>query len=165
MARVDVNTAAQAYSLLQFVAFKLKTWRKVWDRVEKALPAEQMRWWDARFNKGLFHSVETVKDRRQRPKESYYGKHAPNKRARPASPYFEWTGSLRESTQKFTRSDNLRATIDAERAYRGPDPDVLRSFEMAKGKPQGWDKKGMEKVLDAAITDWLTDDVVGEARF
>jgi hypothetical protein len=165
MARRDVNTVGQVYSLLQFIAFKLRDWRKVWDRMETALPAEQMRWWDARFNKGLLHSSDTVKERRRRPKDTYYGKHAPNKRAKPAAPYYEWTGSLRESTQKFTRKDMVRASIDAAKAYSGPDRSVVDSFDRDRRKPQGWHRKGLEGLADAAITDWLEDDVLEAARF
>ena len=170
MARRDVNTVGQVYSLLSFVAFRLRDWRKVWERIEKQLPDEQMRWWDARFNKGMMHAPITVKQRRKglsqtKKSESYYIRNRANSRAKPAAPYYEWTGSRRESTQKFTRQDMLRASIDAHKAYSGPAPEVVDKFDRDQRKPQGWDRKGLEKRLDAAITEWLEDDVVAAARF
>ena len=156
MARVEVSSEAGVVSILQMIAFRLGDWRKVWDRVEKVLPADQKRFWDAGLGRRFRLHPDTIDSRRRR--RGYY-KNKPSSRARPSGPFLEWTGSLRESVSKFTEKDRLRAKIDGAQNYRGPIPgDAMRP--MTKRRIDPFDIKSISALTETAIEEWLREDVL-----
>ena len=156
MARVDVSSEAAVVSILQAIAYRLGDWRGVWSRVEKALPAEQRRFWDAGLGRRFRLHPRTVKARRKR--RGYY-RNPPSGRARPDGPFLEWTGSLRESVSKFTDKQRLRAKIDGARNYRGPNK-ANPMLPLTKRRIEPFDQKQLPKLLEAAMEDWLRQDVL-----
>ena len=118
MTRV-VESEAAAEALIARVEARLSDLRPFWERFQRRQLAPMMlALWDRRFDLGLVHAPRTIGERQER--EGYYGDHAPNRRARPDSPFLEWTGALRAAASAFTTVAALKAEIDPARNYRGP---------------------------------------------
>lgn len=89
--------------------------------LELAIGEHFLEWWGRRFDRPDFvHRPYTVRQRDAQPDGSYYGDTQPSSRARPAFPFFEWTGAIRESVSRFTTVEADEASIDTGRNYRGP---------------------------------------------
>ena len=163
MAGIEVATIEQAHAILREVHRRLRDWEGVWDRLEEELPAVQKEWWDRRFDRSLVHSKST---RRARAKglrggkgSSYYDRHRPGPRATATQPYFEWTGSLREATEKFTPKQKLRAQIDAKDAYQGPLRRQIVDWTLGRRRRpvKAWDKKLLTAATYEAVEEWIED--------
>jgi len=60
---------------------------------------------------------------------------------------------------KFTEKDHLKAKIEGAKNYRGPlKGDPMRPLTKRRVDP--FDLKSIEKLTDAAIEDWLRDEVL-----
>lgn len=79
------------------------------------LPISQKEVWDA----GLAELSELTQESR-RLRLGYYRAVRPNSRARDDRPAFEWSGRVREASQRFARIERDRAIIDPDRTYKGP---------------------------------------------
>lgn len=137
-------------------------YQSLFDMAEKELERLQKGRWDRGF--GRTHAPETVRQRQKKAKGTYYGKNAPNSRARPAAPYWEWTGALREATQRITRRANVldgaKATIRPDENYRGP----IRGAKVVTTivrDPKLWDVDAIERFIERTLLDrWLNDRVL-----
>lgn len=119
MTKRTVESEAAAEALIARLEARFADFRPFWDRFQrKRLAPAMVALWDRRFDLGLVHAPRTIGERQAR--EGYYGDHAPNARARPESPFLEWTGALREAASGFTTLAALKAEIDPARNYRGP---------------------------------------------
>jgi hypothetical protein len=177
---IQVQGIGGLRGVLALLQAKLSDWRKFWPRVEAHMPSQQMRWWDARWNRsGISHSPHTIKarsrglrvpvresrrrrtlsDKLKRP--SYYTANRPGTRARPSSPYFEWTGSLRRATERFTAREAARAAINTDDNYRGPLNQGTAAAILSGVEFNPWDTKALDSVIESEMESFLREDVLG----
>lgn len=164
MASITVNSAAQAMVVVAQVMARMRdesAQRELLRATEKEVARVHVEVWD----RGLgTHARDTVEDRRTRAKGTYYAKVSPNGRARPAHPYLEWSGALRDAAGKLTRLGRGRAEIDADQNYRGPirsrtafSQAVLRRVPEARIYPMGLIERGVER---SVLEQWVTRTVL-----
>lgn len=120
MASVTVRNLGEAMIVVARLLNEMRTRGSVGDlvsRTRQEVERAQLAAWDAGLG---VHARSTVLARAARDQETYYGQVSPNGRARPASPYLEWSGALRAAASRLTSLQGSRAIIDADRSYRGP---------------------------------------------
>lgn len=154
---VTVQGLNGLHAYLSTIRLSLQHWDRFWPRIEARLPGIQMRWWDARFDKPLEHAESTIAERAAQ--QGYYA-NPRGSRASSDNPYFEWTGSLRESTERFTTKDSLRAEVDTGVAYKGPlrkiFADPVNSTLLRKGI-QPFFLQAIENAIEVELEGWLED--------
>lgn len=159
---IRVDTAEGAQIVIANVMRQLEDWSTFFQLMnETVLPEAQKDVWDRAFGLGLIPSLETMEARRRR--WGYY-KIQPDSRAHPAGPYLEWTGSLRHATDFFTEIGPRRAVIDPDVNYEGPIEGFIHPFAATVGAivPESniWFVDDLEKRIDLAIDQWLSDQIV-----
>ena len=139
---------------------------KLLDKAAKAVGDEHFDVWDAGLGT---HAKSTVELRRRR--LGYYGRNAPNERAKPSAPYYEWTAKLREAASTLPKMTRAGGEVGANQAYRlrkgpipGPRPfseTVLSKATEARIWPVGRIEKRIERDV---LEQWVTGDVIPAAR-
>lgn len=163
MPTVSVETETDAVLLIATIESLLHDWRPMWKRMEAKLPAEQKRHWDEDIGRRFNLKASTVVSRaRRKPKSSYYARNRPGPRAQPSKPYLEWTGSLREATERFSEKKALSAKLDMDKTYKGPIKGVPSKMLTARGL-EGWDERKLEKLVEETLVEFLEQDVIKKA--
>lgn len=176
MSTRSVRTPSHALAILDDLRLSLRDWTVLWARIEARLPDAQRAWWDSRFGGRLFHSRETIEQRaaglgrpvrearRRRAVYSagtYYDRNRPGGRARPDHPYFEWTGSLRRATERFTTRERVRVAIDTARAYRGPlereFADPIESLLVRSKGVEPWNERALDRIIEEELAAWVEE--------
>lgn len=153
MATRTVTSEAEATALIVKLDSSLRDMTPFFERLELqsgALDVAAREVWDARFGIGIRHAPETIEARREG--TGYYGENAKGTRATSSSPFFEWTGALRESASKFTTIEPHRAVVDPDANYRGPLEGVVPNpFSDIVGDVVGEDRIFDERILGGRI--------------
>ncbi len=121
MASVTVDTEIEALAYVARLQTHLRNMIPFFQKLEEAsgaLDVAEREVWDKRFGTGIRHTASTIKARQER--SGYYGANQPSSRATASSPFFEWTGSLRQAASRWTTLAPDRAVIDPDKNYDGP---------------------------------------------
>lgn len=157
MPRIMVDSDAEADALVRKLEDATFDMSSFFTQLEKArvLEISEREVWDHRFGLGLQHAPATVKARKDR--RGYY-KNTPNQRAGPRSPYFEWTGKLREAASKFTTISSSRATVDPDFNYKGK-IEAANPFSevVSRVVPDDavWNERIIGPRFERELTNWL----------
>jgi len=169
MPTVTVNSEAEAAAYVLRLELALKNMIPFFQKLEEAsgaLDVAEREVWDRRFGTSVRHAPGTIKARSER--SGYYEANQPSSRATSSSPFFEWTGSLRQAASRWTTLAPDRAVIDPDKNYEGPLEGVVPNpFSNIVGKvfddAQIWDEKSLGARIERDLVKYLTGRLEGRA--